>query len=237
MNIRHRRHPESRRKKLAMAVPLTAGRTDTRPHTHSSAYDIPGCQGGDNLVPLSNPEEHKSLLVAYSLHPEEAHNPVGLVVDSRLAVEECNLREGAHHSLCFPSENHCSRLVEGAGGLVVLSIRPSLVGAYCSFGPGAVGEYSLYPGGPGSPYGDGSLVEVPHTRLEDAKAVGNNGELEVGELEVGDVGDVGDVGCYVGYVGCYVGYVGYVGDAGRGGDGGVVDNESTDLPLHMGSGI
>jgi len=134
-----------------MAVPLMEERTGTQLHTHSSVYGIPGCRGGDNLVPLSNPEEHKGLLVAYSLHPEEAHNPVDLVVDSRLAVEACNLREGAHHSLCFPSENHYSRLVEGAGGLVVLSIRPSLVGAYCSFGPGVVGEYSLYPGDPGGP--------------------------------------------------------------------------------------
>lgn len=90
-------------------------------------------------------------MVAYSLHPEEARNPVDLAVDSRLAAGACNLREGAHHSLCFPSENHYSLLVEGAGGLVVLSIRPSLMGVYCSSGLGVVGEYSLYPVDPGGP--------------------------------------------------------------------------------------
>lgn len=78
-------------------------------------------------------------------------------------------------------------------------------------------------------------MKVPHTRLEDVKAEGNNGEPEVG-----DVDDVGDVD-YVGYVDCvdYVGYVsdaGDAGDAGRGDDGEVVGNASTDLPLHMGSG-
>ena len=59
-------------------------------------------------------------------------------------------------------------------------------------------------------------MEVPHTRLEDAKVVDNNGGLEVGD--VGYVGDVGEVD-----------------GAGRGGDGEAVDNGSTGLPPHMGS--
>lgn len=134
-----------------MAVPLMEERTGTQLHIHSSAYDIPGCRGGDNLVPLSNPEKHKGPLVAYSLHPEEARNPVDLAGDSRPAAEACNLREDAHHSLCFPSENHYSLLVEGVGELVVLSIRPSLMEIYCSFGPEVVGEYSLYPVNPDGP--------------------------------------------------------------------------------------